>query len=157
MTGLRIGYACGPREVIQAMTKYQSHATSSANAAAQHAAAVALTMDQSCVEDMRKVYEERRNKLVELINDIPGLSCRMPSGAFYVMMNIRGIQGKTYDGKVLDCSATIAEMMLEHAHVAVVPGVAFMAEGYCRLSYATSMENIIEGMKRIAAFVKELK
>ena len=157
MTGLRIGYACGPKEVIQAMVKYQSHATSSANAAAQHAAAVALTMDQTCVEEMRKVYEQRRNKLVELINDIPGLSCRMPSGAFYVMMNIRGIQGKTFDGRVLDSSATIAEMMLEHAHVAVVPGVAFMAEGYCRMSYATSMENIVEGMKRIAAFVKELK
>ena len=157
MTGLRIGYACGPKEVIQAMVKYQSHATSSANAAAQHAAAVALTMDQTCVEEMRKVYEQRRNKLVELINDIPGLSCRMPSGAFYVMMNIRGIQGKTFDGRVLDSSATIAEMMLEHAHVAVVPGVAFMAEGYCRMSYATSMENIVEGMKRIAAFVRELK
>ena len=157
MTGLRIGYACGPKEVIQAMVKYQSHAPSSANAAAQHAAAVALTMDQTCVEEMRKVYEQRRNKLVELINDIPGLSCRMPSGAFYVMMNIRGIQGKTFDGRVLDSSATIAEMMLEHAHVAVVPGVAFMAEGYCRMSYATSMENIVEGMKRIAAFVRELK
>ena len=156
MTGLRIGYACGPRDVIGAMVKYQSHATSSANAAAQHAAAVALTMDQTCVEEMRQVYEERRNKLVRMINDVPGLSCRMPSGAFYVMMNIRGIQGKSYNGRVLEDSTAIAEALLEHAHVAVVPGAAFMAEGYCRLSYATSMENIVEGMRRIAAFVKEL-
>ena len=157
MTGLRIGYACGPKDVINAMVKYQSHATSSANAAAQHAAAVALTMDQAPVEEMRKAFEQRRNKLVELINDIPGLSCRMPSGAFYVMMNIRGIQGKSINGKVLQNSTDIAEAMLEHAHVAVVPGAAFMAEGYCRMSYATSMENIIEGLRRIAAFVKELK
>ena len=126
------------------------------NAAAQHAAAVALTMDQTCVEEMRKTYEKRRNRIVELINQIPGLSCRMPSGAFYVMMNIRGIQGKFYDGKPLDDSTAIAEAMLKHAHVAVVPGAAFMAEGYCRLSYATSMENIEEGMRRIAAFIEEL-
>lgn len=157
MTGLRIGYACANREVIQAMVRYQSHATSSANAAAQHAAAVALTMDQSCVEEMRQAFEARRNKLVELINAVPGLSCRMPHGAFYVMMNVRGLMGRHYGEKELDGSAAIAEALLEHAHVAVVPGVAFMAEGYCRMSYATSMENILEGMKRIAAFVKELK
>ena len=156
MTGLRIGYACGPKEVISAMTKYQSHATSSANAAAQHAAAVALTMDQTCVEEMRKTYEQRRNRLVELINDVDGLSCRMPGGAFYVMMNIRQLLGKSIDGKVIDGSLAFAEALLERAHVAIVPGVAFMAEGYCRMSYATSMENIIEGMRRIAAFVKEL-
>ena len=99
--GLRIGYACGPKDVISAMVKYQSHATSSANAAAQHAAAVALTMDQTCVEDMRKTYEKRRNRIVELINQIPGLSCRMPSGAFYVMMNIRQLMGKSIGGKVI--------------------------------------------------------
>ena len=157
MTGLRIGYACAHKELINAMVKYQSHATSSANAAAQHAAAVALTMDQTCVEEMRQAFEARRNKLVELINAVPGLSCRMPSGAFYVMMNVRGLMGRRYGEKYLDGSAAIAEAMLEHAHVAVVPGVAFMAEGYCRMSYATSMDNIIEGMRRIAEFVKELK
>ena len=81
----------------------------------------------------------------------------MPSGAFYVMMNIRGILGKFFNGKPLDDSTAIAEALLEHAHVAVVPGAAFMAEGYCRLSYATSMENIMEGLRRIADFVKELK
>ena len=157
MTGLRIGYACAHKELINAMVKYQSHATSSANAAAQHAAAVALTMDQTCVEEMRQAFEARRNKLVELINDVPGISCRMPSGAFYVMMNVRGLMGRRYGEKYLDGSAAIAEALLEHAHVAVVPGVAFMAEGYCRMSYATSMDNIIEGMRRIAAFIKELK
>ena len=105
---------------------------------------------------MRRTYEQRRNKIVELINAIPGLSCRMPSGAFYVMMNIRDIQGKLFNGRPLDNSTAIAEALLEHAHVAVVPGAAFMAEGYCRLSYATSTQNIIEGMRRVAAFIEEL-
>lgn len=94
---------------------------------------------------------------MELINAIPGLSCRKPHGAFYVMMNIRGITGKRYHGKVLSGSTAIAEALLEHAHVALVPGAAFLDEGFCRISYATSMENIEEGLRRIAAFVKELE
>ena len=97
------------------------------------------------------------DRLVELINAIPGLSCRKPHGAFYVMMNIRGITGKRYHGKVLSGSTAIAEALLEHAHVALVPGAAFLDEGFCRISYATSMENIEEGLRRIAAFVKELE
>ena len=96
-------------------------------------------------------------RLVELINAIPGLSCRKPHGAFYVMMNIRGITGKRCHGKVLSGSTAIAEALLEHAHVALVPGAAFLDEGFCRISYATSMENIEEGLRRIAAFVKELE
>ena len=157
MTGFRIGYACGPRDVIKGMVNYQSQATSAPNTAAQHAAAVALTMPQDCVEEMRKAFEQRRDRLVELINAIPGLSCRKPHGAFYVMMNIRGITGKRYHGKVLSGSTAIAEALLEHAHVALVPGAAFLDEGFCRISYATSMENIEEGLRRIAAFVKELE
>lgn len=94
MTGFRIGYACGPRDVIKGMVNYQSQATSAPNTAAQHAAAVALTMPQDCVEEMRRAFEQRRDRLVELINAIPGLSCRKPHGAFYVMMNIRGITGQ---------------------------------------------------------------
>ena len=157
MTGFRIGYACGPRDVIKGMVNYQSQATSAPNTAAQHAAAVALTMPQDCVEEMRRAFEQRRDRLVELINAIPGLSCRKPHGAFYVMMNIRGITGKCCHGTELTGSTAIAEALLEHAHVAVVPGAAFLDEGFCRISYATSMENIEEGLKRIAAFVKELE
>ncbi len=157
MTGFRIGYAAGPRDVIKAMSNYQSQATSAPNSAAQHAAALALTMPQDCVEDMRRAFEERRNELVRLINQIPGLSCRMPNGAFYVMMNIKALVGKRLGDAVIGGSADFAAALLERAHVAVVPGNAFLAEGYCRLSYATSMENIREGLRRVEAFVKELK
>ena len=143
--------------MIKGMVNYQSQATSAPNTAAQHAAAVALTMPQDCVEEMRRAFEQRRDRLVELINAIPGLSCRKPHGAFYVMMNIRGITGKRCHGTELTGSTAIAEALLEHAHVAVVPGAAFLDEGFCRISYATSMENIEEGLRRIAAFVKELE
>ncbi len=124
---------------------------------AQHAAAVALTMPQDCVEEMRKAFEMRRDRAVELINQISGLSCRKPHGAFYVMINIRGIVGKRFGDTVLTDSNAVAQALLEHAHVALVPGAAFLDEGFCRLSYATSLENIEEGLRRVAAFVKELK
>ena len=156
MTGFRIGYACGPRDVIKGMVNYQSQATSAPNTAAQHAAAVALTMPQDCVEEMRKAFEQRRDRLVELINAIPGLSCRKPQGAFYIMMNIKQMLGKHYDGRMIESSLDFAELLLAEKQVALVPGVAFEAEGYCRLSYAVSMENILEGLSRIGEFVAEL-
>ena len=157
MTGWRIGYVAGPRNVISAMSSFQSQATSNPNSIAQYAAMKALQGDQSCVDAMVAQFEKRRDAMVEKINAIPGLSCRKPHGAFYVMMNIRGITGKRYHGKVLGGSTAIAEALLEHAHVALVPGAAFLDEGFCRISYATSMENIEEGLRRIAAFVKELE
>ena len=156
MTGLRIGFAAGPVDVIAGMVNYQSQSTSAPNSAAQHAAAVAYTMDQGCVEEMRQQFEKRRNYIVERINAIPGVSCRMPDGAFYVMMNITGLIGKRYGDQVIQNSNDVALMLLENAHVALVPGHAFLAEGVCRLSYATGMENIQKGMDRIEAFVKEL-
>lgn len=157
MTGFRIGYTAGPENVITAMSNHQSQATSAPNSGAQHAAAVALTMNQDCVEEMRQAFEERRNKLVELINEIPGISCRMPDGAFYVMMNMSQLIGKHYGDQEITDSAAFSDLLLMNAHVAIVPGGAFMAEGYCRLSYATSMNNICEGLERIASFVKELR
>ena len=156
MTGLRIGFAAGPVDVIAGMVNYQSQSTSAPNSAAQHAAAVAYTMDQSCVEEMRQQFEKRRNYIVERINAIPGVSCRMPDGAFYVMMNMTRLVGKRYGEKIIENSNDLALLLLENAHVALVPGNAFLAEGFCRLSYATSMENIEKGMNRIEAFVKEL-
>lgn len=157
MTGFRIGYAAAPREIIKGMCNIQSHATSAPNTAAQHAAAVALSMPQDAVESMRLEFEARRNEMVRLVNEIPGLSCRMPHGAFYVMMNIRELFGKRHGDVVISDSTSFAQCLLESAHVAVVPGAAFLDEGFCRLSYATSMENIHEGLRRIAAFVKELE
>ncbi|MEG0901864.1 MAG: pyridoxal phosphate-dependent aminotransferase, partial [Clostridia bacterium] len=157
MTGFRIGYAAGPKAVIQAMSNYQSQATSAPNTGAQHAATVALNMPQQCVEDMRRAFEERRNELCRLINSVDGLSCLVPQGAFYTMMNMKALIGKRYGDTVITGSADFANALVEHAHVAVVPGNAFMAEGYCRLSYATSMQNIHEAVRRIALFIKELK
>lgn len=154
MTGFRIGYAAGPREIIDAMTTAQSQATSGPNTPAQVAATMALNMPQDCVETMRQAFEERRDVLVRAINALPGVSCLKPDGAFYVMMNITGLLGKSYQGKTIHDSAEFADTLLAAEKVVVVPGHAFMAEGFCRLSYATSMENIQEGMRRIANFVK---
>lgn len=156
MTGFRIGYAAGPADVIEAMVNAQSQATSAPNSPAQAAALKALTMPQDCVADMRCAFEQRRNTLVKGINAIPGLACLKPDGAFYVMMNISSLLGKRYNGQPLDDSAAFAEALLASARVSVVPGHAFMAEGFCRLSYATSMEKIQEGLRRLEAFVQAL-
>ena len=139
------------------MSAFQSQATSNANAMAQHAAAVALDGDQSCVEEMRGQFEIRRNAMVDHINSINGISCLKPEGAFYVMMNIRSLLGRSYNGRRLEDSMDFAELLLAEKHVAVVPGIAFEAEGFCRLSYAISTEKIDEGLNRIDDFIKELK
>ena len=157
MTGWRIGYVAGPRVEICAMTSFQSHATSNANSIAQYAAMKALQGDPQCVTDMVAQFEARRNAMVEKINSIPGLSCMKPQGAFYIMLNITGVMGKTYNGRVIDSSQTFAELLLADKHVAVVPGNAFEAEGFCRLSYAVAMESCMEGLRRIEEFVSELK
>jgi len=156
MTGFRIGYTAGPRDVIEAMSTYQSQATSGPNTPAQHAAAMALSMPQVSVAEMCQAFESRRDQVVEGINAIEGLSCLKPDGAFYVMLNITSLLGKKYGDIVISNSAVFAETLLDIAHVAVVPGNAFMAEGYCRLSYAISSEQIAEGLRRITQFVKQL-
>ena len=109
------------------------------------------------MEEMRQQFEKRRNYIVQRINAMPGVSCRMPDGAFYVMMNITKLVGKRYGDKLIENSSDFALALLENAHVAIVPGNAFLAEGFCRLSYATGMENIEKGMDRLEAFLKELK
>ncbi len=153
MTGWRIGYVAGPRHEITAMANFQSQATSNANSIAQYAAMKALQGDQSCVTEMVAEFERRRNAMVEKINEIPGVSCRKPAGAFYIMMNIKQLLGKHFGGRVLETSMDFAELLLAEKQVAVVPGIAFEAEGFCRLSYAISMESCMEGVKRIGEFV----
>ena len=156
MTGWRIGYVAGPRHEISAMASFQSQTTSNANSIAQYAATKALQSDQSCVDEMVAEFQKRRDVMVEKINAIEGLSCRKPAGAFYIMMNIKEIIGKHYNGREIESSMDFAELLLAEKQVAVVPGIAFEAEGYCRLSYATSMEQIVKGLDRIAEFVAML-
>ena len=156
MTGWRIGYVAGPHHEISAMANFQSQATSNPNSIAQYAAMKALQGDQSCVDEMVAEFQKRRDVMVERINSIPGLSCRKPAGAFYIMMNIKQLMGRSYNGRKLESSLDFAELLLAEKQVALVPGVAFEAEGYCRLSYAVSLENINKGLDRIEEFVRSL-
>ncbi|WP_330655473.1 pyridoxal phosphate-dependent aminotransferase [Alkaliphilus sp. B6464] len=149
MTGWRIGYTASHATIAKAMGNMQSHATSNPNTIAQHASIEGLTGDQSSVEEMRIAFDERRKYMVQRINEIKGLSCITPKGAFYVMMNIKQLIGTTIKGIVINSSMDLSELLLEHANVAVVPGVAFGTDEFIRLSYANSLENIKEGLNRI--------
>lgn len=155
MTGWRIGYAAANDKIAKIMANIQSHASSNPNTIAQIATIAALTGPQDDVEMMRGVFEERRAYMVTRINKIDGVSCIMPHGAFYIMMNIKDLFGKTLYGKTINSSDEFAELLLEKAKVAVVPGKGFGAEGYVRWSYATSMENIEKGLDRLENFLKQ--
>jgi len=157
MTGWRIGYTASNRQVAKVMGAYQSHATSNPNSIAQYAGIEALRGPQDSVSQMKQAFDRRRKLLCKLINDIDGLSCEMPGGAFYVMMNISGIKGKTYDGVPINTSLEFAEALLKHTLTAVVPGAAFGADDYVRLSYAIKDENIVKGLERIKQFVRAMK
>ena len=156
MTGWRIGYAAGPKAVIRAMTAFQSHATSNPNSIAQHAAAVALTNGEKFMHDSHVEFDARRRLMHQLISEIPGLSAALPKGAFYMMLNISQLIGKSLNGRVIRGSDDFAEMLLESQKVAVVSARAFGDDRYVRLSYATSRDKITLGLARIAEFVKEL-
>ena len=155
MTGWRIGYAAANDKIAKIMANIQSHASSNPNTIAQIATIAALTGPQDDVEMMRGVFEERRAYMVNRINKIDGVSCIMPHGAFYIMMNIKDLFGKTLYGKTINSSDEFAELLLEKAKVAVVPGKGFGAEGYVRWSYATSKENIEKGLDRLENFLKQ--
>lgn len=157
MTGWRIGYAAGPKEIIEIMSNIQSHATSNPNSIAQYASNAGLRGDHSFMEERRNKFSERRDFMYEKINSTEGLSCLKPGGAFYIMMNIEDILGKKAAGKEIEDSFSFAEVLLDEKKVAVVPGVAFGADNYIRLSYANSLENIKEGLNRIEKFINELK
>ena len=156
MTGWRIGYAAGPKAVIRAMTAFQSHSTSNPNSIAQHAAAVALTNGEKFMHESLMEFDARRRLMHRLISEIPGLSATLPKGAFYMMLNISALIGKSLNGRTIGGSDDFAEMLLESQRVAVVPANAFGDDRYVRLSYATSREKITLGLARIAEFVKEL-
>ncbi len=157
MTGWRIGYTASTRQLAKVMGAYQSHAASNPNSIAQYASIEALRGPQDDIAKMKEAFDRRRKLLCRLINDIDGLSCEIPGGAFYVMMNISGIKGKSYDGVPVNSSLEFAEALLKHTLTAVVPGAAFGADDYMRLSYAVKDENIVKGLERIKEFVQAMK
>ena len=156
MTGWRIGYTAGPAEIIKAMTKIQSQSTSCPTSISLKAATEALNGPKEALEVMRKEFEKRRNYIVERLNKIKGITCLKPEGAFYVFPNISGLLNKSYNGKMINTDTEFVEYLLDNARIAVVPGSAFGASGYMRLSYATSMENIVEGLNRLEKAIEIL-
>ena len=154
MTGWRIGYACANDQIAKVMANYVSHSTGSPVAISQKASVAALTGSQEKVETMRQAFEERRNYIVERMNAIPGVSCIKPEGAFYVMMNLEKLIGKTIHGVEITDDDVFADAFLKYGLVAVVPGSGFGAPNFVRWSYATSMDNIREGLDRLEKFLQ---
>ncbi|MCG1012652.1 pyridoxal phosphate-dependent aminotransferase [Tepidanaerobacter sp. GT38] len=158
MTGWRIGFAAGPKQLIKAMENVQGHTTSNPNSIAQSASVAALTQkDNGVLSAMVNEFSKRRKYMVERINSMKYLSCRLPLGAFYVFVDISETFGKQCNGKTINNSTDFAQILLENFKVAVVPGIAFGADDFIRLSYATSMENIEKGLDRIEQYVLSLK
>jgi aspartate aminotransferase len=156
MTGWRIGFAAGPKEIIQAMTNIQSQSTSNPTSVSQWAALAALRGPQDFVEMMVQEFVRRRDVLVSGLRGIEGVTCSNPQGAFYVFPCFKNLLGKAYKGRRVNSITEFAGILLEDFHVAVVPGIEFGKEGYLRLSFATSMENIKKGLERIKKAVKGL-
>ena len=155
MTGWRIGYAAANAEIAKAMSNYLSHSTGSPCSISQQAALAAFGESQEPSYEMKKAFDERRKYFYERVQNIPGVSCLMPEGAFYIFMNIKELLGKTIKGIKINNSNDFASAFLEKGLVAVVPGSAFGADGYVRWSYATSMENIKEGLDRLEKFLAD--
>ena len=155
MTGWRVGWMIGPKDVIKAATNLQSHLTSNVSNVSQRAAIAALTGDLAAVHKMGEAFNRRRKLIVSLLNEIPGFSCPTPTGAFYVYPSVKGVLGKTIRGKTPTTSAELATLILEEVEVAAVPGEAFGPSGYLRFSYALSDEDIVEGIGRIKKLVDE--
>jgi aspartate aminotransferase len=156
MTGWRIGYTAGSEEVISAMNNIQSQSTSNPTSISQKASVEALAGPQNEVKKMVSAFTERRNYIVDRLNKMPGVSCYKPAGAFYVFPNFSSHYGKSYQGKKIENSTHLADFFLDVARVAVVPGVEFGADPFERLSYATSMDHIREGLNRIEEALKKL-
>ena len=156
MTGWRIGYAAGPEEIIGAISKIQSQNTSNPTSISQKASVAALNGDQGVVAMMVGEFRKRRDYIVAALNDISGIHCLMPEGAFYVFPNVSGIYGRSFAGRKITNSTEFIEYLLDEANVATVPGAAFGSDAHIRLSYATSLKNIEEGVKRIKNAIAKL-
>jgi len=156
MTGWRLGFAAGPQELITAMIKFQSHVTGNVNTPTQRTSIDALERVHDFIEEMRKEYEKRKNYMLGRLNRMKGVSCGEPDGAFYVFPDVRDLVGLSYDGKRLDTEIDVCEFLLKEGRIATVPGAAFQYPGFIRITFATSMENIEEGMNRFEAALKKL-
>ena len=155
MTGWRIGFAAANEEISKAMANYLSHSTGNPCSVSQYAALEAYSTQEDLLTKMQLAYARRRKYFLERIKKLKDVSCLEPDGAFYIFMNIKGLLGRTIQGVTINSSADFAQALLEKGLVAVVPGEAFGAPGYVRWSYATSMENIREGLDRLEKFLSE--
>jgi aspartate aminotransferase len=149
MTGWRVGWMIGPPDVVRAATNLQSHATSNVANVSQRAALAAVSGDLSAVAEMRTAFDRRRRTIVSMLNEIDGVVCPEPQGAFYVYPSVKGVLGRTIAGHTPTTSAALAELILDQVEVAVVPGEAFGPSGYLRLSYALGDDDLVEGITRI--------
>jgi aspartate aminotransferase len=159
MTGWRLGYIAAPENVAKAIASFQSHTTSNVNTMTQYAGIAALEGDEQAMRDMVKAFGERREKMIEILDGMKalGLDYVKPDGAFYVMLLCDKLYGKTYNGREVGGSMDMADMLLTEKKVAVTPGICFGDDDAVRLSYALAMDDMVEGLNRIADFVKNLK
>ncbi|MCU7513985.1 MAG: pyridoxal phosphate-dependent aminotransferase [Ignavibacteria bacterium] len=157
MTGWRIGYAACRREIITGASKIQSHSTSGASSVSQYAGIAALSGPQDTIKVMNKEFKRRRDYIYEKLISVPGVRSTRPSGAFYIFPDLSSFYGKSFNGHTVNNSSDMALYILEKAKVAVVPGIAFGSDDHIRISYSTSMENIVEGVDRIISALGKLK
>lgn len=154
MTGWRVGWMIGPNDVVKAATNLQSHATSNVANVSQIAALAAVSGDLKAVDEMKVAFDRRRLTITKMLNEIDGVNCPEPEGAFYVYPSVKGVLGKTFRGKTPKTSAELATLILDEVEVAVVPGEAFGTPGYIRLSYALGDDDLVEGVSRIQDLLK---
>jgi len=157
MTGWRVGWMIGPKDVIKAATNLQSHLSSNVNNIAQRAAIAALKGDLTAVKEMGVAFDRRRKLIVQMLNEIPGVECPTPTGAFYVYPSVKGVLGKEIAGKRPQTSAELAALILDEVEVAAVPGEAFGPSGYLRFSYALGDDDIVEGITRVKNLLSQAK
>ncbi|RAG80849.1 aspartate aminotransferase [Streptacidiphilus pinicola] len=157
MTGWRAGWVIGPKDVIKAATNLQSHATSNVSNVAQRAALAAVAGDLSAVEEMKVAFDRRRRTIVSMLNEIDGVLCPEPEGAFYAYPSVKALLGKEIRGRRPATSAELASLILDEAEVAVVPGEAFGTPGYLRLSYALGDDDLVEGVSRLQKLLGEAR
>jgi aspartate/methionine/tyrosine aminotransferase len=149
MTGWRVGWLAGPSRVAEAAIRLQSHVSSNVSNVAQAAALAALTGPDDTVDEMRAAFDRRRNTMVSMLNDVPGVECATPGGAFYTFPNVSGLLGVDLAGTTATSSLELAALLLDEIQIAVVPGEAFGAPGYARLSFALADDDLEEGLGRL--------